>query len=845
MKIKRLIEDFVPENYRLELDLRSAQKREFGGSVEIRGVAKNPQSLALHAKDLAISKIIFENRNAELNFSKGENDEIYIDLRDQNLHAGDEITLRLEFSGKITDAMHGLYPCYYLENGEKKELFATQFESHHAREVFPCIDEPEAKATFDLILLAPKNLELLANTKIQQRDESADFQRVEFEITPKMSTYLLAFAMGDFQRISKKTKSGVEVSVLATKVQNAELLNFPLDFAVRVLEFYEDFFGQKFPLSKCDHLALPDFSSGAMENWGLITYRETALLAGEKSAIAAKKYVALVIAHETSHQWFGNLVTMKWWDELWLNESFATMMEYLAVDVLEPNWKIWEEFAVNEAILSLRRDAIDGVQAVHVPVHHPDEIGTIFDGAIVYAKGARLMNMLRNYVGDEAFRNGLRNYFEKFKYQNTTGANLWDCLSEASGKNVAEFMEPWLQKSGYPSVAAELNSGKINLNQQQFFVGKGEDKGRIWPILLGSNQPNLPEIMSEKAIVAEFSGEYLQLNRGNVAHFITKCSDELFEKLLSKIRKGELDTISRLQILQERSLLARGGAIQSADLLRTLENFKTENALNVWDMMSLLIGELKIFADEDSESSKKLKEFVGELARREFARLGFERKAGENEEDTQLRSLILAHMIYAEDEKVISKALEIFENAPAMSEIDAEIRSLVLTAKIRFAETPEVVAKMLSDYETTANVDYRDDLLAALTSSQKPETAQIFFEKIKTGVVRAQDILSWYIRLLRNAKTRDLAWSWLRENWHWLEETFAGDKSYNDFPRYSGAVLRTEKHLAEFKTFFEPLKADPSLTRAIEMGAREIQSRVDLIARDKAGVEEFLQNFKA
>ncbi|RKW00782.1 MAG: peptidase, partial [Candidatus Saccharimonas sp.] len=170
-----------------------------------------------------------------------------------------------------------------------------------------------------------------------------------------MSTYLLAFVVGDLQNKTAFTKSGVEVSVWATRAQKSELLDFPLNFAVRVLEFYEEYFGQKFPLSKCDHIALPDFSSGAMENWGLITYRETALLAGEKSSISSKKYVALVIAHELSHQWFGNLVTMKWWDELWLNESFATMMEYLATDVLEPEWKIWEEFAVNEAIVSLRR----------------------------------------------------------------------------------------------------------------------------------------------------------------------------------------------------------------------------------------------------------------------------------------------------------------------------------------------------------------------------------------------------------------------------------------------------------------------------------------------------------
>ena len=534
---------------------------------------------------------------------------------------------------------------------------------------------------------------------------------------------------------------------------------------------------------------------------------------------------------------------MKWWDELWLNESFATMMEYLATDTLEPKWKIWEEFAVNEAVLSLRRDAIDGVQAVHVPVHHPDEISTIFDGAIVYAKGARLMNMLRRYVGNDAFQKGLQRYFDKFKYQNTIGENLWDCLSEASGKNVADFMNPWLFKSGYPSVLAKEDGEELKLSQKQFFIGEGKDGGRIWPILLGSNQNNLPEIMNSKDLTCKKSSDFVQLNQGNVAHFITNYSQNLFENLLEKVRDGDLDTISRLQILQERSLLSRGGEVPSVELLRTLESYDKETSLTVWDMISLLIGELKIFIDEDSASSKKMKKFVGNLAQNEFEKLGFIKKTGEDEEDTQKRSSILAHMIYAENKKAISGALDIFENSPNMEDIDSEIRSLILTAKIRFEESPELVQRMLENYKNTSNVDYRDDIMVALTSTKNIRTGKLLLEKmLENDIIRTQDILSWYVHLLRNLKTRELAWEWLRENWKLIEEKFDGDKSYNDFPRYSGVILRTEKQLQEFKEFFEPLKNDPSLTRAIEMGEREIAGRIALIKRDKTAIDKFLQN---
>lgn len=839
MSVKRLFEQFEPENYRIWVELDRVKDGVFSTTTEVVGVLKRSDFITLHAKDLEIREIIFNDKRLKFEIN---GDELKIfSPKESKFKIGKKISFRIYALGKITPAMHGLYPCYYNENGEKKELFATQFESHHAREVFPCIDEPEAKATFELNIRTRADWTVLANTKIKEEIEVGDFKTLTFEKTPKMSTYLLAFVVGDLQNKTAFTKSGVEVSVWATRAQKSELLDFPLNFAVRALEFYEEYFGQKFPLSKCDHIALPDFSSGAMENWGLITYRETALLAGEKSSISSKKYVALVIAHELSHQWFGNLVTMKWWDELWLNESFATMMEYLATDVLEPEWKIWEEFAVNEAIVSLRRDAIDGVQSVHVPVHHPDEIGTIFDGAIVYAKGARLMNMLRKYVGDEAFRKGLQKYFEKFKYQNTIGQNLWDCLGEVSGKNIADFMNPWILRSGYPSVLVEDFGGKSKLSQKQFFIGEGKNFGKKWPILLGSNQKNLPEIMDCEEFEFEKDPNFIQLNKENVAHFISNYDEKLFEKLLEKVRNGELDTVSRLQILQERSLLSRGGEVSSVDLLKTLQNYENEHSLNVWDMISVLIGELKIFIDEQSEVSKKMKKFVENLAKSEFEKLGFSKKSGESEDDTQKRSSILAHMIYAENQEAIIGALNIFNNSKNPENIDSEIRSLILTAKIRFEESPELIRKMLEDYKNTSNVDYRDDIMVALTSTQNPETGKKLLEKMLEGdIIRTQDILSWYVHLLRNSKTRELTWQWLRENWSIIEEKFDGDKSYNDFPRYSGVILRTKKSLREFKEFFEPLKNDPSLTRAIEMGEREISGRIELIARDKKAIEDFL-----
>ena len=840
MSFKRLYENFSPEYYNLYLDLSDAKNRHFSGKVDIKGEAKAIKTISLHTKELAIDKIYLKDDRGLAFELLPDNDELKVYLPDLD---NDIVEFSIEFSGKITDSMHGMYPCYYTYEGETKELIATQFESHHAREVFPCVDEPEAKAVFDLTIKAADGQEIISGTPISSSEIQQKNKITTFNTTPKMSTYLLAFVLGDLHKKTATTKDGVEVSVWATRAQHSELFDFPLDIAVRVLEFYEEYFGVKFPLKKCGHVALPDFASGAMENWGLITYRESALLAGQKSALSSKRHVALVIAHETAHQWFGNLVTMKWWDDLWLNESFATMMEYFSVDAIEPSWNIWQEFSVNEAILSLRRDAIDGVQSVHIPVNHPDEIGTIFDGAIVYAKGARLMNMLRVFVGDEAFRDGLQNYFKKFAYQNTVGADLWRCLSDSSGEDVAKFMDAWLAQPGYPVVDfSRLAEDKFKLTQSQFFVGQGKDVGRIWPILLRSNQTNFPHLLDSKELVfeAELSvdDDYAQLNHGNVSHFITNYSSDLYIKLLKAVTAGKLDDISRLQILQERSLLARGNKISSADLLKTLRFYSNESSLSVWDMIGILLGDLKIFIDPDSEAEQKMREFVGNLARKEFLRLGIHKKDGENEEDTQLRPSIISHMIYAKDRAAIDQALQIYHQADNVSDIDAEIRSIVLAVKVQEDESPELISQLLQIYKTTADVDLRDDISSALTCTRNSETGKLLLSLMTNNeIVRPQDVLRWYIYLLRNHKTRNETWDWARDNWPWITKTFGSDKDYNDFPRYSGAVLRTQKHLEEFREFFDPMMDDPSLTRAIEMGEREIESRVKLIERDKAAVE--------
>ncbi|MFQ9330244.1 MAG: M1 family metallopeptidase, partial [Streptococcus sp.] len=533
--VARFIESFIPENYNLFLDINRSEKT-FTGNVAITGEALD-NHISLHQKDLTIHSILLDNES--LNFQMDDaNEAFHIELPETGV-----LTLVIEFSGRITDNMTGIYPSYYTHNGEKKEIISTQFESHFAREAFPSIDEPEAKATFDFSLKFDAEEGDIALSNMPEinshlREETGVWT---FETTPRMSTYLLAFGFGALQGKTAKTQNGTEVGVFATVAQAANSVDFALDIAVRVIDFYEDYFQVKYPIPLSYHLALPDFSAGAMENWGLVTYREVYLLVDENSSAVSRQQVALVVAHELAHQWFGNLVTMKWWDDLWLNESFANMMEYVSVDAIEPSWNIFEDFQTTGVPHALQRDATDGVQSVHMEVNHPDEINTLFDSAIVYAKGSRLMHMLRRWLGDEAFAKGLKAYFEKHQYNNTVGRDLWDALSDASGKDVSSFMDTWLEQPGYPVVNAEIVDDTLILSQKQFFIGEHEDKGRLWEIPLNSNWKGLPDTLSEERIdipnysqlEAQNEGA-LRLNTANTAHYITEYQGQLLDNILDE-----------------------------------------------------------------------------------------------------------------------------------------------------------------------------------------------------------------------------------------------------------------------------------------------------------------------
>ncbi len=827
-KVPRLLDTFTPNHYNLTLDLTHAEEKEFSGTVIISGESTS-ESISLHSKGLTIQSVTIDNQPAGVSF--GEFDELR--LFQPGLKDGNHIVC-INFSGNITDAMHGLYPCYFTHDGVKKQLFATQFESHHAREVFPCVDEPAAKAKYDLTLITHPGITVLGNMPVKFQKENSDSLTTTFEKTPRMSSYLLAFVIGELHKKSARTKSGVEVNVWATPAQNENTLDFALDIATRSIDFYDEYFGVKYPLPKSDHVALPDFSSGAMENWGLITYRESCLLADpELTPESSRRFIATVIAHELSHQWFGNLVTMQWWNDLWLNESFANMMEYVAIDALHPEWRMWEDFATNEVTAALRRDSLDGVQSVQADVNHPDEISTLFDPAIVYAKGGRLLVMVRKLIGEEAFRAGLKSYFEKFAYKNTVGNDLWQELESASGQPIVNLMNAWISQPGLPVVSVSSSHDAATLSQERFFIGEHQPSDALWPIPLFANQPLDVKILNQKETTVSIE-KPLQLNCDLSAHFVTKYDESTREYLLKNIT--ELPTLDKICILQDATILARAGFENSTSLLPLALSLKTETNEKVFGMAAGALTELRKFVDDNDAARDSLKKISGEFARATFEELGWDEKAGESDDDRERRTTALSLMMYSEDEEVLNEAKTRFGNNK-LEDLPTEIRALIISTNVRHFETPEMIENLFATYKNTPSNDLQNDIAIGLTSTKNPETAEKILANIKdSNIIRPQDASRWFVYLIRTRESRQIAWNWLKENWAWVEDTFGEDKSYDDFIRYAATTLLTTDELNDFQQFFEPMENIPALARTIKLGITEISARVELIKRNREAV---------
>lgn len=846
--VTRLYSSFKPKHYKLHIH-PDKESQTFTGSIVITGqkTGRPSQRLTFHQKELTIT-------DAHITFNDKKGD-VEIPVDRINLHkAYDEVrlhteamlypgkyTIRLEFKGKITRPMNGLYPCFFEHEGKQKQLLATQFESHHAREVFPCIDEPEAKATFDLSLTTLEGEEVIANTPIKKQINKGGWLYTDFETTPIMSTYLLAFATGEVAYKESKTKRGVTVRTYATP-DNVEMTTFALECAVKTLDFYEDYFGINYPLEKCDMIALPDFASGAMENWGLITYREHTLLVDEEhTTLGTKQYVAMVVAHELAHQWFGNLVTMRWWTDLWLNEGFASWIEYLAVDHMFPEWNMWTQFNVDEQQQAMKLDALEHTHPIEVAINHPDEIRSIFD-AISYSKGSSVIHMLHQYLGADNFRDGLRHYLETHKYSNTDTVDLWATLEEISGKPVKSFMHAWTSQSGFPVVHATVDEKSVSLRQERFFLNPKHASlpAVTWPVALLDNSDKAPDQFDTETATFPLSETTdFRLNVGQSGFYRTTYNASHLKHLGEQIKKGHLSPLDRIGILGDMFETAKAGESDTIDALQFLENFRSETEYPVWDIIATAVGSLRTIMNDD-ELREDIKPYIRELVQAELKRLGWHKSAEDTHFDQLLRPIILGMAAAADEPWVVDHAKKVFAvvqeaddiegdlSKPITGkalrrggELDPDLRGVVYGTIARLGDKEEF-NQLVSMHNGATNADERLTLVAAITGFKQPELIDRALAMITTEKVRLQDVAYWLAYSFANRYAHKQTWQWLQDNWKWVEENLGTDLSFYRMPLYVARGCSDKTFIKEYQTFFEP-KLSPAMDRSYRQGIEMLQ----------------------
>ncbi|MGX5376915.1 M1 family metallopeptidase [Ligilactobacillus sp. LYQ135] len=840
-KKEHLYNFFKPKHYDIFLDI-NREKKVFSGKVTVTGEAVSSK-IGINEKYMNIISVKANGQAVSYQVDEGA-EAIQIEL-DQT----GKTTLEIEFNAKLTDTMMGIYPSYYEVNGKKKQIIGTQFESTAARQAFPCVDEPEAKATFDMaIKFDEKPGEIILGNMPEKKCENHVHY---FETTKRMSSYLIAFAFGEMVSKQTTTDDGIKIGVYASPAHKEDELDFALDIAKNAIEFYEKYYETPYPLPHSWQLGLPDFSAGAMENWGLITYREAFLTLDPKNAsLSVKQHNATDITHELAHQWFGDLVTMKWWDDLWLNESFANMMEYVSSDAIHPEWHMWEVFQEKEVPMALNRDAIDGVQPVHVEVEDPADIDAIFDAAIVYAKGSRMLVMVRSLIGDDALRKGLKNYFEAHKYGNAVGDDLWKALGDASGIDVSSIMKSWLNQPGYPVVTAKIVDGNLQLSQKQFFIGEGQDKGRQWQIPLNSNYKTVPAIMKEKTLDL---GNYEELknqndnkpfvlNIDNNSHFIVKYDQTLLDDILAHL--DELDSISQRELLQDMHLLAQGRDVSYADLIPLMSHFDNSSSYIVNDALFAIADDLKKFVKPGSDDEKNLKKFVNELSEKKFERLGIEAKDNDDNDAILGRPTIVKAALYAKNEKAIKAAHEMFNaHKNEIATIPASVRPYVMMSEVINYGNEDLYNTLLNEYRKTSDGMYQRDICTALTATSDKHFIEELLDQFKNAdTIKPQDLREWYVGLLQNNDGQQAAWDWMRNNWDWMSKTVGGDMEFHTYITYTANTFYTQERYKEFKQFFEPKVNTPGLTREIQMDIKVIEGKVNLVEAEKDAVAKAIDN---
>eukprot|EP00249_Psilotum_nudum_P022536 c28554_g1_i1 orf=366-3035(+) len=850
-----------------------------GKIIVVLDIVKETSCLVLNAIDLDISQNSVSLRSREspqvllpVSLELDKEDGILMLSFEQSLPLG-EVILSMEFKGVLNDHLKGLYKSSYTLNGEKRCMAATQFEPSDARRCFPCWDEPSFKAIFKLTVEAPVDRFVLSNMPVEVERIDGNSKIVSFQESPKMSSYLVALVVGEFGYIENETVAGHKVRVYC-EIGKTEQGRFALDLATSVLTFYSHYFGTPYPLPKLDMVAIPDFSGGAMENYGLVTYREADLLYDENNSSAVNKQrVAIVVAHELAHQWFGNLVTMEWWTHLWLNEGFATWVSYLAVDYLFPDWNIWTQF-IDETRDAFRLDGLVESHPIEVEVHHHQQIDEIFD-AISYKKGASIIRMLQSYLGPDTFQKGLISYIKKYAYKNASTDELWAVLSEVSGEPVRELMDSWTKQKGYPVVSVKRRNNTLEVEQSQYLSSGLPGSGEwIIPIVLccGSYKSTTTSLIQGKVAKvslpnsdlmdasgnSEFSqvnaqeeskivpSTWVKLNVGQTGFYRVQYDEGLASCLRSAIAIGSLNPVDKFGILDDTYALCMACKQPLSTLLFLMDVYRNETDYTVLTcLIDIAYRVSMVVSDAIPAAASEIRCFSSKLLQNAAKKLSWDVTAGEGHLDTMLRGELLTALVsFGHNETIVE----------GMQRFDAFMKdrnTLMLLADIRNAAYKAVMQNttalnrtgyesLLKIYKETDLSQERVRILSKLASSSDPALVCEALDFCLCSEVRNQDAI--FVLSGISAEGREAAWLWLKRNWDLIWSCWGGNHLIIRFISTITSKLSSDEKAEEVETFFGE-HCNPYIERTVKQSIERVRITAQWAKhiREEVGVLEFIQ----
>ena len=793
--------------------------------MEILSFKTTPSNkFVLNCAEIKIKKcyILSKNKTIDVNFKlDAKNESLSIVSKSK---VSGKIKLCIEYTGILNDRLLGFYRSKYTDpSGKTKYMATTQFEAADARRAFPCWDEPATKATFDVSLLVEKNYMAISNMPVRKKQNFGSKIIYEFERTPIMSTYLLYLGVGEFEYVETKLRN-IQIRVLTTK-GNKNKAKLSLELTKKFLGEYEKYFGIKYPLPKLDMLAIPDFAAGAMENWGAITFRETILLYDPKtSSTKTKQFIAEVISHELAHQWFGNLVTMKWWNDLWLNESFATFMATKIVDKFYPEWDLWDQFLEDAMNTAMSLDALKTSHPIDVKVNHPSEIREIFD-SISYDKGGCVLRMLENFVTDKNFQKGLQKYLKKYAYSNAEGRDLWKSIGEVAKKPIDKIMSPWIDQVGFPIVSVNRKGSQLSLKQSRYLLEETKtSKKGIWkiPLIVDEGDVSTSHIMDKKSQSIKLKNKERNfiINSGRTGFYRMDYDSETLDNLSLLIDEKILNYVDRWSIQNDYYSQCVTGKKKVQDYLDfTNAYFDEDNYISSLNLAQHLYSLYSLTHKE--KFSDEIKQYSFNFLRTIFDRLGWDAKKNEPHTNALLRSFAISGLGKLGDEEILKESKRRFDKfLKNQNSLSADLQETVFVL-VAWNGNETTYKKFASLYKKAKSQEEKLRFLAAMCNFQQKNLLLKTLEFTLGPDVRSQNIQMPIMRIAANLHGKEFLWVWLKKNWKKIiKKAGIGNPLLNRVVASIGQVVEAKQE-KEIRKFF---KDNP--LRGTEMTLEQTMERV-------------------